>query len=297
MLDQGASAFSAAGFDAPRRHARRLISAALSLSATELLSRPDRKLAACEAARIHTFLRRMLMGEPLSRIVGRREFWGLDFALSQDTLDPRADSETVIDAVLHHLPERDAPLRFLDLGTGTGCLLLALLSERREAFGVGVDVAPGAVATARHNAITLGLAKRAQFFVGDWATALRGRFDAVVANPPYVATAAMAELPRNVALYDPARALDGGTDGLAAYRVIAASAARLLSPNGIFAGEVGIGQAKSVVALLRAEGLAVAGAARDLAGIPRCVVARNWDRRRAEDEPEQKTVGMCRGPV
>jgi release factor glutamine methyltransferase len=282
MLDEAVLGLAAAGVDAPRRQARRLISAALSLSPTELLSRPERALRAHETARIRVCLTRMTRGEPLSRIVGRREFWGLEFFLSPDTLDPRPDSETVVDAVLRYYPQCAARLRFLDLGTGTGCLLLALLSERRGAFGIGVDVIPGAVAAARCNAMALGLARRAQFFVGDWATAIRGRFDVVVANPPYVATAAIAELPREVALYDPRQALNGGEDGLTAYRAIAPHLSRLLAPHGIFAGEVGVGQANAVVALLRAEGLAVSSIVRDLAGIQRCVVACNRDDRRAE---------------
>ena len=170
----------------------------------------------------------MLAREPLSRIIGRREFWGLEFLLSADTLDPRPESETVIEAILARLPDRDRAYRFLDLGTGTGCLLLALLSEYPAASGIGIDIAPGAARTARDNAERLGIGGRAQFAVGSWAAALTGRFDAVVANPPYIEHAAIADLPREVRQYDPIRALDGGADGLAAYRAIAADLQRLL---------------------------------------------------------------------
>ncbi|MGH7064192.1 MAG: peptide chain release factor N(5)-glutamine methyltransferase [Stellaceae bacterium] len=297
LLEEAACAFTAAAFDDPRRQARRLVSSALGLSPTVLVSQPRRDLAAYEAACVRASLRRMLAGEPLSRIAGRREFWGLEFSLSPDTLDPRPDSESIIDAVLRHLPERDAPLRLLDLGTGTGCLLSALLCEYRAAFGVGIDVVPAAVRTARGNAQALGLDRRAQFLVGDWATALSGKFDVVVANPPYIATAAKIGLPPEVALYDPWRALDGGEDGLAAYRRIIAGLAEVLAPGGIFAGEIGIGQAEAVAALLCAAGFTIDGLEHDLAGIIRCVVARNRDDRRVESERRQKTVGMCRRPV
>jgi len=144
-------------------------------------------------------LTRMAEGEPLSRIVGHREFWGLEFALSADTLDPRPETETVVEAVLRRVSDRCAPLRFIDLGTGTGCILLALLSEFPAATGLGVDVALGAAMTARSNAAALGLAERARFFVGDWGTAISGWFDAIVSNPPYIAGVALADLPDEVA--------------------------------------------------------------------------------------------------
>lgn len=297
ILEEAAAAFTAAGLDDPRRRARRLVSAILGLAPTILVREPERDVSGDDAARIRTSLRRVLAGEPLSRIVGRREFWGLELALSRDTLDPRPDSETLIEAVLRRLPERAAPLRLLDLGTGTGCLLLALLSEYKAAFGVGIDMAADAVTTARGNAEALGLAARAQFFVGDWATALAATFDVVVANPPYIATDAIAELSREVVSYDPRRALDGGADGLAGYRAIADGLSRVLAPRGIFAGEIGIGQAPAVGALLRAGGLAIDGCERDLAGIVRCVVARNCGHGPSARSRPQKTVGMCRRPV
>ena len=164
----------------------------------------------------------MTAREPLSRIVGRREFWGLEFLLSADTLDPRPDSETVVEAVLARLPDRDRSYRFLDLGTGTGCLLLALLSEYPVASGVGIDIAPGAAATARDNATRLGIGARAHFIAGNWAAALTGRFDAVVANPPYIERAAIAALPPRCATTIPSARSTAARDGLEAYRAIAA---------------------------------------------------------------------------
>ena len=273
-LEHAAVALTEAGIDEPRRRARALLAAVLDLSATEIFGYPERLLTPAQQARVSTVLDRMLAREPLSRIIGRREFWGLKFLLSADTLDPRPESETVIEAMLARLPDRDRAYRFLDLGTGTGCLLLALLSEYPAASGIGIDIAPGAARTARNNAERLGIGVRAQFIVGSWTSALTGRFDGVVCNPPYIEHAAIAVLPREVRQYDPIRALDGGADGLAAYRTIAADLHRLLPSGGFFATEIGIGQAEAVGKILRQYDLCVDAVVPDLAGIERCLVAR-----------------------
>jgi release factor glutamine methyltransferase len=273
-LEHAASALTEAGIDEPRRRARALLAAALDLSMTEIFAYPERLLNTDQQTRLLAMLDRMLAREPLSRIVGRREFWGLEFLLSADTLDPRPETETIVESVLARLPDRDRPYRFLDLGTGTGALLLALLSEYPAASGIGVDIAPGAVRTARDNAERLGIFARAQFVVGNWEAALTGPFDAVVANPPYIERAAIADLPREVRHYDPIRALDGGADGLAAYGAIAADLLRLLSPGGLFAAEIGQGQAEAVGKILGQCGLCVEGIVPDLAGIDRVVIAR-----------------------
>jgi len=227
-----------------------------------------------EQARFAAMLARAAAHEPLSRIEGRREFWGLEFLLSADTLDPRPESETVVEAVLARLPQRRRAYRFLDLGTGSGCLLLALLSEYRNSVGLGVDIAFGAAATARINARRLGFAGRAQFAVADWAAAVKGPFDVVVANPPYIASGCIPGLPAGVRDFDPRLALDGGADGLAAYRGIAADLRRLLMPGGLFATEIGSTQGETVARLLRDAGLVVDQIIPDLAGFDRCVVAR-----------------------
>ena len=291
LLAAVAAALSRAGFEEPRRVARRLIVSALDFAPAEFFGQPERMLDVPQVDRVLRTLARMVESEPLSRILGRREFWGLEFALSADTLDPRPETETVVEAVLRRVLDRAAPLRFLDLGTGTGCILLALLSEFRAAIGFGVDIAPGAAMTARRNATALGLAERAHFLVGDWGRALSSRFDVIVSNPPYIASAALADLPREVALYDPPRALDGGADGLSAYRALAVDLPRLLGPRAVFACEIGLGQAPAVAAMLQASGLAVDGCERDLAGIARCVVAR------AHTRATQKVVGMRCLPV
>jgi release factor glutamine methyltransferase len=272
-IEHAATALAAAGFGEARRRARRLVSAALRLSAAEVFAHPERIVIALETERIGDMLDRIIAHEPLSRIEGSREFWGLEFLLSADALDPRPETETIVETVLARLADRDRPYRFLDLGTGSGCLLLALLSEYRHACGVGIDIAPGAAAMARENARRLGLGARAWFAAGDWGAAIAAQFDAVVANPPYIPTGAIAGLPPEVRDYDPHTALDGGKDGLSCYRAIAADLPRLLAPSGLFAAEIGDRQSAAVAAILADAGLCVEIVSPDLAGIPRCLVA------------------------
>jgi release factor glutamine methyltransferase len=271
---EAAAALSAVGFGEPRRHARRLVASALGISQADLFGHPDRALDDSQINCIRAMLRRMLEHEPLSRILGRREFWGLDFTLSTETLDPRPETETVVEAVLRRKTNRHAPLRFLDLGTGSGCLLLAFLYEFPAAIGVGLDIAEDAVRTASCNAATLGFADRALFLVADWGAAVSGRFDVIVANPPYIVSGVLALLSHEVLCYDPPRALDGGEDGLQAYRTIAPDLPALLLPDGIFAAEIGVDHATSAPLILEANGLVIDGIEKDLAGIARCVIAR-----------------------
>lgn len=254
-----------------RREARLVVAAALGLDPAALLGWPERPVGPAEEARAEEFVRRRAAGEPLSRLRGWREFWSLAFRLSDETLDPRPESETVVAAALEAVGDRAAPLRTLDFGTGTGCLLLALLSEMPNAWGVGVDRAFGAAATARANAAALGLAGRAAFLVGDWGAALRSRFDLVVANPPYIPSGEIPSLPPEVRR-DPRRALDGGPDGLDAYRALAPELARLLGGTGVL--ELGAGQAPAVAEIMTAAGLDIVGVRHDLAGIERCLIVR-----------------------
>jgi release factor glutamine methyltransferase len=288
ILGETAAALSVAGCGEARRLARRLISSALSLDPSELWAYPEREIPARQVQHVQWLTRRVIASEPSSRMVGRRGFWGLEFALSADTLDPRPESEVVVEAVLRRIALRDSRLRLLDLGTGTGCLLLALLAELPRATGVAVDISVGAAATARMNAVALGFGSRARFFVGEWGRALAGRFSIVVANPPYVTRMAVAELPRAVREYDPRLALDGGADGLEAYCAIGAELRSLLTRDGIFAIEVGIGQADEVAGILINMGLAIDGIEHDYAGIARCVVGRRtvWQPRPSRGETE-----------
>jgi release factor glutamine methyltransferase len=262
-------AFEAAGLDSPGLDARLLVLAALRVGAADLVTRPEAALGEAGAVELAAFAARRLGGEPVSRILGRREFWGLDFALSPDTLVPRPDSEVVVETALALLPA--GPARLLDLGTGSGCLLVALLHERPDAFGIGVDRSPNALATARHNALANGVGTRAAFVAANWAAPLGGSFGLVISNPPYIASPVIPTLDREVREHDPALALDGGADGLDAYRIIAAEAPRLLEPGGHLVLEIGYDQADSVRALGEAAGLAFLRLAHDLSGNARCL--------------------------
>jgi len=273
VLRGAAARLGAAGLASPRLDARVLIAHALGIAPDDVLLRPDRSISRHEARAIDRLVARRLEREPVSRIVRRREFWSLPFRVGAATLDPRPDSETVVSAVLAALPARERAVRLLDLGTGTGCLLLALLSELPNARGLGVDVAPGALAVARANARALGLKARARFRRGSWADGLAGPFDVVVSNPPYITSGALAGLPAEVG-FDPVGALDGGPDGLAAYRAIAAALPRLLAPGGLAALEIGADQAAAVGKILAGAGLEMDKIVRDLANNPRVIVVR-----------------------
>lgn len=267
---------AAAGVEDPRRDARLLVCRLLGGGPELLLGWPDRLLSAEEAARIEAAVARRAAREPVSRILGEREFWSLPFVLNAETLDPRPDSETLVAAVLQRVAARDAALCLLDLGTGSGCLLLALLSELPRAEGLGIDVSPAALAAARDNAGRLDLAARARFCGHSWEDGLDlegGPWDIIVSNPPYIASAEIAGLAPEVAGYDPPAALDGGPDGLSAYRTLIPAAAAVLLPGGLLALEVGRGQAGAVEELCVAAGLRALGRAVDLVGVARCVLA------------------------
>lgn len=275
--------FAAAGLDSPELDARLLVGAALDLDLTGLIARARDPISQAALSRVQTLAERRLAGEPVARILGAREFWGLSFALSPDTLVPRPDTETLVEAALDHVrairPVNET-LRIADLGTGSGAILLALLSELPRAYGVATDISLGALTTARANARALGLADRAGFVACSYASALSGPFDLIVSNPPYIPSADIAYLAVEVRSHDPHRALDGGGDGLDAYRALIPQAEALLAPGGALAVEVGQGQADDVAALMCGVGLTIGeGAVRaDLAGIPRVVMARKKPR-------------------
>jgi len=209
----------------------------------------------------------------MSHLLGRREFWSLEFEVTPDVLDPRPDSETLIEAVLVHRPQRTGRFDILDLGTGGGCLLLALLHEFPNARGLGIDIAAAAVAIARRNARRLDLAARASFHTGDWGKGLRAGFAVIVVNPPYIRSDAIGSLQPEIARYEPAIALDGGVDGLESFRVLAPEIARLLAHDGVAFVEVGTGQDIEVTSIFSDCGLKVGDRRRDLGGVPRCLVA------------------------
>jgi release factor glutamine methyltransferase len=267
-LRDGARILAGAGIDNPRLESRLLLAHALGRSAEDLI----RDLASvAPASDFGSLIARRAAREPLAFILGWREFWSLRFRVSPATLIPRPDSETVIDAALARWPDRAAPIRVLDLGTGTGCLLLALLAERPNAFGVGIDRSEAATHLAFGNACALGLAERALFLCGDWAAPVDGRFDLVLSNPPYVATAELASLMPDVGLHEPYTALDGGNCGLTAYRAILAALPRLLTGSGSAVLELGMGQFDAVARIAETAGFRVAGRP-DLAGITRAII-------------------------
>jgi release factor glutamine methyltransferase len=268
-----AERLGAAGIAEPRREARLILALALDVDPSSLIAWPERAINASAAARFDALLARRAAREPFSRLKGWREFWSLDFALSPETLDPRPDSETLIEAALALLPDRAAALRILDFGTGTGCLLLALLCELPQAEGLGVDCQPGAVEIARENAERLGLDGRARFLLGDWDREIDEKVDVIVANPPYIASQDINALAPEVAAFEPRAALDGGADGLAAYRVLGPAVARLLRPGGFACFELGFGQTEAVTAILAGSGLTIKAIRRDLGGTERCLVA------------------------
>lgn len=225
------------------------------------------------AANLESALQRRLAGEPLWRILGEREFWGLTFRLSPATLEPRSDTETLVDAALAAFAgRRSEPLEILDLGTGTGCLLVALLSEFRQARGLGIDLSPEACATAAANAKHNDVAERARFQPGNWTAGLEGLFDLIVSNPPYIRRDAIETLAREVREHDPILALDGGEDGLGPYRIFAETLAPFLAQGGLIILEIGAGQETEVVEIMQAGGFRHLGSRRDLGGHARAVM-------------------------
>ncbi|HLL27848.1 MAG TPA: peptide chain release factor N(5)-glutamine methyltransferase [Xanthobacteraceae bacterium] len=264
-----------AGIESAEADARVLLAYALGVEGAAL--RADANMKAPNEARLRFegFVARRLAGEPVARIIGVKEFWSRPFRLGPDTLVPRPETETLVEAALAAFPDRNAAFSVLDFGTGAGGLLAAVLAERPRAFGVGVDCSEGALAITRANLAALGLGGRAMFACGNWGAALKGTFDLVVCNPPYIASYELARLAREVREHDPKLALDGGTDGLDAYRAIVRDLPRVLSAEGVAVLELGEGQESDVTNLAQAAGLAAAGPARrDLAGIPRALMLR-----------------------
>jgi release factor glutamine methyltransferase len=272
LLQTATRRLHGAGIDTARLDARLLLGDVLKVEPPALVAHPERALSAADCERYHHLVEERARRRPIAHLLGRREFWGLRFRVTADTLDPRADSETLVAAALAHIGDRARPLRVLDLGTGTGCLLLALLHELPAAAGLGVDRSDEALAVARANAADLRLADRAAFRRSSWGEGLRESFDLVISNPPYIPAAEIDRLMPEVARYEPRLALDGGPDGLARYREIAGGMRRLLRPDGWLVLEIAGGQGDSVAAVFAAAGLRCVAARRDLAGSDRCLV-------------------------
>ena len=267
-----AQAFRPAGIETAEADARVLVGHALRLDRARLIAQSDRILEARETETISALAARRLRREPVSRILGLKEFWSLGLAVSPDVLVPRPETETVVEAALDFVVRgglRMEKLRILDIGTGSGALLLALLHELPAATGTGTDISPAALRIARENAAYWGFESRSNFVVCDIASDIQGPFDLIVSNPPYIVRGELASLAPEVRDYDPIVALDGGDDGLTAYRAIATDARRLLAPGGRLFVELGAGQETPVRAIFTDAGLSVGSVRNDLAGIPR----------------------------
>ena len=271
ILDEAAVRLREAGVEAPRSEARLLLAHAMSVPREDIIAgavMPDDGAL----ARFRDAVARRCAREPFAYIVGRREFFSLDFAVGKGVLIPRPESELLVEEALRRFPRGDEKLRVLDLGTGTGCLLLAFLAQRTQAEGLGIDVSEAALEYGRRNAQQLGLANRARFLRGDWGESVAGRFDVIFINPPYIKTAEIETLAPEVAGHEPARALDGGRDGLDCYRKIAPALAELMSAKGCALVEIGEGQVEAASAIFEDSKLSVEGTVTDFARIHRCLV-------------------------
>jgi release factor glutamine methyltransferase len=271
-----AQAFRAASIVEAELDARVLVGHALHLDRAKLIAQSDRILEAREITVISALAARRLRHEPVSRILGQKEFWSLPLSVTRNVLVPRPETETVVEAALDFVVRRALrmeKLRIIDIGTGSGALLLALLQELPNAIGTGTDVSKAALEVARANTAHCGFERRCSFVACDMASGVQGPFDLIISNPPYIAHDELASLAPEVRDYDPMVALDGGDDGLAAYRAIAAEATRLLAPGGQLFVELGAGQEPAVRALFTNAGLTVGAARKDLAGIPRVLGA------------------------
>ena len=262
------------GVAAAQEEARWIVLDAAGLVPVDLLSAPDCPLPVDARAKIEAYVARRLTGEPVTRILGTTEFWGLTLHVAPDVLDPRADSEALVRLALRLMP-RESVTRLVDLGTGSGALLCALLSEYPDAIGIGVDLSRDACRAAQHNLAACGLSGRALVVQARWLEAVAGPFDLIISNPPYIESAAIAGLESAVRDHDPALALDGGADGLAAYRAIISQCVRALAPAGHLVLELGAGQAEGVAALIAQSGLVMAGQERDFGGHIRALAARH----------------------
>ncbi len=262
----------AAGIDSPVLDARLLLEAGAGVTRLEIVTDPRRVVSDAQVEAVDALTKRREAREPISHIIGRKHFWTLDLTVNGHVLTPRPESEFVVEAGLRETLPADAPHHILDLGSGSGAIILALLKDRPNATGVAVDLSSDALSVLRLNAELIGVTDRLRIQHGDWANELDERFDLVVSNPPYIRTSEIAGLEPEVSRFEPHMALDGGVDGLTAYRLITVALPRLLKPGAAFALEVGVGQAEEVKALAEAVGLVVGEPWRDLAGIPRVVV-------------------------
>ena len=261
------------GIDSPQLEARILIAYAAKIEQTRIIGYPEDKLDDITIAHLKKITKRRKNGEPIAHITGAKEFWSLNFSINKETLIPRPDSEILIEAILSVIANYQCPLSILDLGTGSGCLLLALLSELPNATGVGIDISSAACRIAEKNSEYLGLSGRAKFYRGNWMNNIYDKFDIIISNPPYIAESCIKFLDKEVRLYEPHIALSGGHDGLSAYRQIAKESVSRLKSAGILAVEIGINQKKNISDIFIKNGLNIIKIRRDHSNIERCILA------------------------
>ncbi len=251
---------------------RILLEHVLGVSREQLLFALDQPISAEQYAKFQMLVEKRAQRQPVAQLIGKREFWGMNFVVSGHTLDPRPDSEALVEYVLERIANRADNHKVLDLGTGTGCLLLSIISELPSAQGVGVDYCENALQVAKENSLALGFASRTQFFCGDWCEKLEGEFDIILANPPYIPTGVIPTLDPEVAVFEPKLALDGGDDGFSCYRKIMKKLPKIMAKNGFAAFELGMGQQKELTNIAEENGLEAVGVRNDLSGIARCII-------------------------
>ncbi len=271
LYDDMIARLKGAGVEMPDLDARFIIEERTPYDWSDIIARPDSLITQIQHDEIVSDINARIAGKPLSRIYGCREFWGLEFLISEDTLDPRPDSELIIDVALKHFPDRDRPLEILDLGTGSGCILISLLSEFKNARGVGVDLSSGAVKCAKENAQKNHVGTQAHFLCGSWLNGINKKFDLIVSNPPYISNQVIPTLSKEVRNHDPILALDGGDDGLDPYKEVFPQLKNVLNADGIALFEIGYDQEKDVMRLAEDAGFAQRTVHFDLAGNPRVV--------------------------
>lgn len=283
LLANAAGRLTQSGIQNPRLDASLLLAHVLGITREQLILHTDREVTPQQAAKFEGFVTRREKSEPIAYIIGKKEFWSLDFAVSRDTLIPRPDSEILVEAALKRAENiahaRETPLSLidigiLDIGTGTGCLLIAIMKSLPQTHGVGVDISEAALRMAEMNSKTHGIGSCVQFKQSNWCDEVNGIFDLIISNPPYIAEGDMAHLMKDVVAYEPITALVSGVDGMDSYRMISRQLQAKLAPGGYVLLEVGQGQASHVAAMLEEQGLVMDEIRRDLAQIPRCVIAR-----------------------